>query len=152
MLGGRQGVRSYVVGLTPDSPSTLQHRGSSCVPPSSSSPLGEAAWYAQPCSWDSGFFPVLPNPNLDVVRGALVWGPGESPAPSSPSVSASTPSSAPGELYQDSRWADDTRVRLEDNVGFTGLLSGLLYHGVDTEYCYLGHGLWQRYNPHPDDI
>eukprot|EP00955_Chlamydomonas_euryale_P087280 364282-Chlamydomonas_euryale.AAC.20 len=138
MMGGRQGIRSYVVGYGDKSPKNVQHRGSSCAPRGRRyGTLGGSSTGVEdePCDWDTGFFPQVPNPNLDVLSGALVWGPSDGT-----------------DSYHDERRSDDTRVRLEDNVGFTGLLAGLAEYDVRIESCYLGHGVYQRYFPPADRI
>lgn len=126
MLGGTQSIDSFVVGYGPNPPTILQHRASSCPVQPSCSP-GTSCPTAT-CSWDSAFFPEVPNPQLDLIKGALVWG---------PSGGTDYPSKM--------RTSDDTRVRLEDNVGMTGLLAALVDRGTKAEHCSLGHGVWQRY-------
>ena len=123
MLGGNQGVPSYVVGYGATPPTVVQQMASSCPahPRSGDPPV--------PCNWDSAFFPGVPNPSLGLVSGALVWGPGN----------------GTDGYAGSSRRSDDTRVRLEDNVGFTGMLAGLTSYGISIDTCFLGHGLWQRY-------
>ena len=140
VLGGNQGVPSYVVGYGPNPPTIVQQMASSCEPQPPISPAvnistdANASYIAGAqqsprCNWFSGFFPGVPNPRLDLIQGALVWGPGEG-----------------SDHYRgSSRRYDDTRVRLEDNVGFTGLLAGLTAEAVDINSCFLGHGVWQRY-------
>ncbi|KAG1680162.1 hypothetical protein FOA52_000275 [Chlamydomonas sp. UWO 241] len=128
MLGGRQDVRSYVVGYGPSPPKIVQHRGSSCVPPWALNTT--SATEVEPCTWDTGFFPSMPNPGLSSIAGALVWGPSDGT-----------------DAYDDDRRSSDTRVTLEDNVGFTGLLAGLAENNIGIESCYLGHGVYQRYFP-----
>lgn len=131
ILGGNQGVPSYAVGYGPDSPQIVQQMASSCRNqprgPSSNSSTQEQR--SPTCDWDSGFFPGIPNPGLGLVRGALVWG----------------PSTGTDSYRGAARRFDDTRIRLEDNVGFSGLLAGLSDQAVDINSCFLGHGIWQRY-------
>ena len=113
MLGGNQGVNSFVVGVGINPPEILQHAASSCLP-------------EDKCDWDSGFFPSLANPSLGLVEGALVWGPSNGT-----------------DTYDGRRVADDTRTRLEDNAGFTGLLAGLISTQTNVNSCFSGHGYYQ---------
>lgn len=113
ILGGNQGVQSFVVGVGITPPSIIQHPASSCLPD-------------QTCDWDSGFFASLPNPGLGLIEGALVWGPSNGT-----------------DVYDGRRVADDTRTRLEDNAGFTGLLAGLLSTQTSVTTCFSGHGFYQ---------
>lgn len=129
MLGGYQGVNSFVVGYGASSPTIVQQMASSC-------PTQRNGSDPSACSWDSGFFPGLPNPSLSLVQGGLVWG----------------PSHGTDSYDGSSRRSDDTRVRLEDNVGFTGLMAGLSSSGISVNTCFLGHGLWQYHMQTNNDI
>jgi hypothetical protein len=113
MLGGNQGLHSFVVGVGVSPPSIVQHPASSC-------PLNQS------CDWDSGLFASLPNPSLGLIEGALVWGPANGT-----------------DSYDGRRVADDARTRLEDNAGFTGLLAGLIATQTSVQTCYSGHGYYQ---------
>ncbi|GAX85347.1 hypothetical protein CEUSTIGMA_g12764.t1, partial [Chlamydomonas eustigma] len=135
MLGGNQGVNSFVVGYGDDAPTIVQQMASSCPPAGPSSNQSNQSLDIL-CSWDSGFFPSIANPRLDLVKGALVWG----------------PSKWTDAFPDTSRLSDDTRVRLEDNVGFTGLLAGLESKRVDINTCFLGHGVWQKFVQTSGDI
>lgn len=141
MLGANQGIRSFVVGFGVNSPTIVQHRASSCDDgtlctwvsrgqgPGVMLSVPDTPTLGSRHAQDAGFFPSIPNPRLEEVQGALVWGP-----------------STPGKdtYLGSSRRSDDTRIRLEDQVGFTGLLAGLQSHGVTQSVCFLGHGLYQR--------
>ncbi|KAG1680163.1 hypothetical protein FOA52_000276 [Chlamydomonas sp. UWO 241] len=133
MLGGRQDIRSYVVGYGPSPPEIVQHRWSSCVPPWALD--NTSGTKVEPCTWDTGFFPSMPNPSLSSIAGALVWGPSDGT-----------------DAYDDDRRSSDTRVTLEENVGFTGLLAGLAENKIGIESCYLGHGVYQRFFPPAERI
>jgi hypothetical protein len=132
MLGGYQGVNSFVIGYGPSPPTIVQQMASSCPAQRN----GSYSSADMPCSWDSGFFPGLPNPNIGLVQGGLVWGPSDG-----------------SDGFDDSgRRSDDTRIRLEDNVGFTGLLAGLSSSSISVNTCFLGHGLWQYHMQTNDEI
>ncbi|KAJ9506848.1 hypothetical protein QJQ45_020227, partial [Haematococcus lacustris] len=115
MLGLGSEQNSYVVGYGTNPPTIVQHRDSSC-------PAGPAE-----CSWSSGFYPNTPNPQLQLIQGALVAGPGLR------------------DDYVQSRANNQTAVSVVNNVAFTGLLAALTDTGTTLRSCEGLHGVWQRY-------
>ncbi|GFH18988.1 uncharacterized protein HaLaN_15873 [Haematococcus lacustris] len=115
MLGTGPGESSYVVGNGNNPPTIVQHRDSSCSPGSVS------------CSWSSGYYPNTPNPQLQLIHGALVAGPGLH------------------DDYTSSRANNQTQVSAVNNAAFTGLLAALTDTGTTLRTCEGLHGVWQRY-------
>ncbi|KAJ9512105.1 hypothetical protein QJQ45_012739 [Haematococcus lacustris] len=130
MLGSGHGERSYVVGMGSKSPTIVQHRESSCPAPPTDPDSGASTGSSretQSCTWNSGYYPFSPNPQLHLVTGALVSGPG---------------------LYDEfdaSRTSPQTRVTTVDNAAFPGVLAGLADSGTTLRSCEGLHGVWQRY-------
>lgn len=113
ILGTGADESSYVVGLGPNPPKVVQHRQSSCPAEGS-------------CSW-SHFYVTHPNPQLNLIKGALVAGPHNSK----------------DEVTYD-RKSSDMRVTLHENVGFVGMLAGLETTGTHVKSCEQFHGVYQK--------
>ncbi|GFH23078.1 uncharacterized protein HaLaN_20633, partial [Haematococcus lacustris] len=137
MLGSGTGERSYVVGAGRNPPTIVQHRESSCPGPATTA--GSATTdnatqsdtavpgEALPCTWNSGYYPFAPNPQLHLVSGALVSGPGLN------------------DDFDASRTSPQTRVTAVDNAAFPGVLAGLTDSDTTLRSCEGLHGVWQRY-------
>ncbi|KAJ9523924.1 hypothetical protein QJQ45_022417 [Haematococcus lacustris] len=122
MLGTGVGENSYIVGFGTNPPTIVQHRDSSC-------PTGAAN-----CTWSSGFYPTTANPQLQLIQGALVAGPGLH------------------DEYTHSRTNNQTQVSAVYNAAFTGLLAGLVDTSTTLRSCEALHGVWQRYVTGEDNI
>ncbi|GAX77149.1 hypothetical protein CEUSTIGMA_g4595.t1 [Chlamydomonas eustigma] len=86
-----------------------------------------------PCSWDNAYYPATPNPQLDLVKGALIAG----PQSYYPFVDADT--------YSNVRTSESTHVTLHGNVGFTGAAMALTSTQTTIRTCEPLHGLYQKY-------
>ncbi|KAI7839646.1 hypothetical protein COHA_006645 [Chlorella ohadii] len=109
---GKSG-RSFVVGFGTSPPVRPHHRAASCKT------TPDAQGRRVPCGWEA-FWSTAPNPQ--VLRGALVGGPG--------GLGAQATSDT---VYQDSRqdYAQN-EVALDYNAGYQGALAGLLALQVPT--------------------
>eukprot|EP00798_Chlamydomonas_sp_ICE-L_P013807 gene13807-19723_t len=125
MVGGVQGVRSYVVGFNNNPPMIVQQRSSSCPPHVEN----RSKYHNNPdnCSFSSGYWPGTPNPQLDLIKGGLVWGPGLEDG------------------YNNTRQSDDTRLTIDGTVGLTSTLAALLDTKTQHKTCQLLHGVFQHY-------
>ncbi|GFH08957.1 uncharacterized protein HaLaN_04005 [Haematococcus lacustris] len=127
MLGSGTGERSYVVGAGRNPPTIVQHRESSCPGPATTAgsattdnaTQSDAAvpGEALPCTWNSGYYPFAPNPQLHLVSGALVAGPGLD------------------DDFDASRTSPQTRVTAVDNAAFPGVLAGLTDSDTTLRSC-----------------
>ena len=70
----------------------------------------------------SGYWAGTPNPRLDLVAGALVWGPGAS------------------DEYNNTRQSDSTRVTVHGTAPLTGVLAGLEATSTGLRSCQMLHG------------
>lgn len=118
MIGAGADMRSYVVGYGHTPPTIVQHRASSCPAPlvdtsSATNTSGQIApgrhlmQGAPPpattkCTWSNAYYPTSDNPQLYLIQGALVAGPGLN------------------DDYDSARWHAATRATVHENVGFTG--------------------------------
>ncbi|GFH21736.1 uncharacterized protein HaLaN_19098 [Haematococcus lacustris] len=75
----------------------------------------------------TGYYPNTPNPQLQLIHGALVAGPGLH------------------DDYTSSRANNQTQVSAVNNAAFTGLLAALTDTGTTLRTCEGLHGVWQRY-------
>jgi hypothetical protein len=127
MIGAGADEHSYVVGVGSNAPLMVQHRRSSCPAPTEDAAASAANGGLPTCDWSSGFFPSLPNPRLDLIKGALVAGP------------------TIGDQLEARRAADGNRVSMADNAGFIGALAGLRATETNVRSCEALNGVWIRY-------
>jgi hypothetical protein len=79
----------------------------------------------QPCTFESAFFPGLPNPQLGLIAGALVAGP---------------------DMYDnfvDDRTSNATRVGADMNAAFMAAMAGILGTGTDVKTCGQLSGVYE---------
>ncbi|KAG1672206.1 hypothetical protein FOA52_002907 [Chlamydomonas sp. UWO 241] len=86
-----------------------------------------------PCNWDNAFYPSTPNPRLDLVKGALIFGPLEY----YPFVD--------GDSFSRERSSPSAQIGLHHSVALTAVAMGLVHTETTLRSCELYHGVYQKY-------